>query len=221
MQTHVYVRDMELTERKSLILEFVRRFDELNGYPPSIREIASAVGLRSTKSVKDHLDWLVARGYINRSDRAARAISVNPGAIPGAPARGRLPVIGQVAAGRPILALENITGWVELPGYPADNHFFLRVKGDSMTGDGILDGDLVLVRSQPFVAQGETAVVLVGEEATVKRFRRISGSEIELVPANPAYLPMRFSEGGDPVKVLGKVVAVLRTLEDSPAVLPT
>ena len=104
MQTCVYVGAMELTERKALILEFVRRFDDLHGYPPSIREIASAVGLRSTKSVKDHLDWLVAHGYINRSDRAARAISVNPGALPGA--AQRWPGSAAICAGRSIAATD-------------------------------------------------------------------------------------------------------------------
>jgi repressor LexA len=211
---------MELTDRNKRILEFVRSFDERNGYPPSIREIASAVGLKSTKSVKDHLDWLVARGYLRRSERAARAISVRGAPLGAAGGRG-LPVVGQVAAGKPILAQENITGWIELPGYPAENHFFLRVKGDSMTGDGILDGDLVLVRSQPFVRQDETAVVLVGDEATVKHFHRVSPDVIELVPANPAFQVMTFSPGGEPLKVLGKVVAVLRTLEDPPEILST
>lgn len=208
---------MELTDRKAGILDFVRSFDERNGYPPSIREIAAAVGLKSTKSVKDHLDWLVAHGYMRRSERSARAISVSRQGVTGADAGHRnagLPVIGQVAAGRPILAQENITGWVELPGYPAGNHFFLRVKGDSMTGDGILDGDLVLVRSQPFVQQGEIAVVLIGDEATVKRFHRVSADAIELVPSNPAYPVMTFESGGENLQVIGKVAAVLRTLEE-------
>jgi len=208
---------MELTDRKAGILDFIRSFDERNGYPPSIREIAAAVGLKSTKSVKDHLDWLVAHGYLHRSERAARALSVARRETAGGDAGRRnagLPVIGQVAAGRPILAQENITGWVELPGYPADNHFFLRVKGDSMTGDGILDGDLVLVRSQPFVRQGEIAVVLIGDEATVKRFRRVSADVIELIPSNPAYPVMTFESGGENLQVIGKVAAVLRTLEE-------
>ncbi len=208
---------MELTDRKARILEFVRQFDLRNGYPPSVREIAAAVGLKSTKSVKDHLDWLVAHGFMRRSDRAARAISITSRVDQG----DRLPVVGQVAAGTPVLAQQNITGWVEMPGYGSDRHFFLRVRGDSMQGDAILDGDLVLVRTQPFVEQGEVSVVLVGDDATVKRFYRRGPDEVELAPSNPAYAVQRYGPGSESVRVVGRVVAVLRLLEDFGEAGPT
>lgn len=196
---------MELTERKARILEFVRMHTAEFGYPPTVREIASAVGLRSTKSVKDHIDSLVASGHLCRSDRAARALSL-PRSEAG------LPVMGQVAAGSPILASQDITSRVELPGYDSSRHFFLRVRGDSMTPDGIGDGDLVLVRSQPFVRQSEIAVVLVGEEATVKRVE-VRAGKVRLLSSNPSHRPMAFDPEADGIRVLGKVVAVLRSLE--------
>lgn len=198
---------MILTERRQRILDFVESFHSANGYPPTVREIGAAVGLSSTKSVKDHLDKLIEAGLLNKSGRNARTL------IP-QKAADRIPIVGQVAAGLPILAQQNITGYFTFPGVPPTGHFFLRVKGDSMTGVGILEGDLVLVRSQPFVEQGEIAVVLVGEEATVKRFFLRPGSRVELRPENPAHAKMVYGPSDEHVKVEGKVIAVLRLLED-------
>jgi repressor LexA len=199
---------MILTERRKRILDFVDEFLRDHGFPPSIREIGAAVGLSSTKSVKDHVDKLVEAGLLNRSGRNARTLTLQK------EAGDRIPVIGQVAAGLPILAQENVTGYVSFPGVPSRGHFFLRVKGDSMTGAGILEGDLVLVRSQPFVEQREIAVMLVGEEATVKRFFRRSGNRVELRPENPAHSTMIYGPSDERVSVEGKVIAVLRLLED-------
>jgi len=198
---------MLLTERRQRILDFVESFLRENGFPPTVREIGAAVGLRSTKSVKDHIDILVEAGLMNRSGRSARTLTTSRETA------GRIPVVGQVAAGLPILADQNITGWMTFPDIPPQGHFFLKVRGDSMTGAGILEGDLVLVRSQPFVQQGEIAVVLVGEEATVKRFFLRSRNRIELKPENPSHEPMIYGPG-DSVRVEGKVIAVLRLLED-------
>ncbi len=200
----------ELTERRRAILDFVRGFHSSRGYPPTVREIGRAVGLKSTRSVKDHLDRLVQDGYIERSDRSARALSLGRRA---AQTPGSLPVIGRVAAGMPILAEQNITSHIAIPGIGSRGSFFLEVHGDSMTGAGILDGDLVLVREQPFVEQGQIAVVMVGDEATVKRFYRRPGSRVELVPENPAHQPMSFGPCDSGLKIVGKVVAVLRLME--------
>ena len=199
---------MILTERRQRILDFIENFHAGHGYPPTVREIGAAVGLSSTKSVKDHLDKLVEAGLLNRSGRNARTL------IPQKEPGDRIPVVGQVAAGLPILAQQNITGYFSFPGIPPVGHYFLRIKGDSMTGAGILEGDLVLVRSQPFVEQGEIAVVLVGDEATVKRFFRRSGNRVELKPENPAHEKMIYGPSDERVKVEGKVIAVLRLLED-------
>jgi repressor LexA len=200
---------MVLTDTRARILSFVEKYLSGNGYPPTIREIGAAVGLKSTRSVKDHLDRLVEDGYLARPGRSARAMTL--GRREGGP--GSVPIVGQVAAGRPILAQENITGSFRLPGLGSRGLFFLQIRGDSMTGDGILNGDYVLVRPQPFVEQGETAVVIVGDEATVKHFFR-RGDAIELAPSNPAYQPMLYGPGDETVQVAGKVVGVLRLLEE-------
>ncbi|NLP06118.1 transcriptional repressor LexA [Candidatus Fermentibacteria bacterium] len=201
-----------LTERRRAILEFVRGYYSSHGYPPTVREIGQAVGLKSTRSVKDHLDRLVRDGYIERSDRSARALSLGKRA---ARASDAIPVVGRVAAGTPILAEQNITSHISIPGIGPRGSFFLEVRGDSMTGAGILDGDLVLVREQPFVEQGQIAVVMIGDEATVKRFYKRPGSRIELVPENPAHETRSFGPHDAGLKVVGKVVAVLRLMEKS------
>jgi|WetSurMetagenome_2_1015567.scaffolds.fasta_scaffold02311_13 repressor LexA len=201
---------MDLTARRKAILEFVSSYTEARGYPPTVREIGAATGLKSTKSVKDHLDKLVQSGFLSRAGRTARSLSSPARKVP---ETAGIPIIGQVAAGIPMLAEQNITGWLPFPGVAGDGHFFLRVKGDSMTGAGILDGDLVLVRSQPFVQQGEIAVVLVDDEATVKRFYKRAG-RIELVPENPSHRRMTFGPDSARLRIEGKVVAVLRILED-------
>ena len=181
------------------ILEFLRAFTAENGYAPSVREICAAVGLRSTASVHYHLAELKRQGQIDIDENKNRAITLSEDHQP-----GRIPIIGTVAAGMPILAQENIEGY--LPWDGEDTCFALRVQGYSMINAGILDGDHVVVRPQSTADTGDIVVALLDDEATVKRFRRDTHGGIWLLPENPDYQPL----DGRYAKILGKVKAVYR-----------
>ena len=181
------------------ILEFLRTFTAENGYAPSVREICAAVGLRSTASVHYHLAELKRQGQIDIDENKNRAITLSEAHQP-----GRIPIIGTVAAGMPILAQENIEG--DLPWDGDDTCFALRVQGYSMINAGILDGDHVVVRPQSTADTGDIVVALLDDEATVKRFRRDTHGGIWLLPENPDYQPL----DGRYAKILGKVKAVYR-----------
>lgn len=201
----------ELTARQREFYDFIVSFVEDKSYPPTIREIQHHFRLKSTKGVKDHIDRLVARGYLNRAEGSARALEVV----------GKkesktvdLPVVGRVAAGIPLLADENIEDY-----FPVSKNlvrttgmFLLRVNGDSMKNAAILDGDLLLVRPQPFVDQGTIAVVLIDNEATVKRFYKYN-DRIELHPENPNYEPIVCNTETGLIRVIGKVTALYREME--------
>lgn len=211
----------DLPPRQQQILELIQRTVTEQGYPPSVREIGEYLGLRSPASVHRHLKGLEDAGHIRRDSTKPRAIVVltrraDEPARPSVTTRD-VPLVGRIAAGAPILAEENIEEVMPLPqalvgtGGPL---FMLEVRGDSMIDAGILDGDMVVVRSQPHAENGETVAALIeGEEATVKRLERQPGKVI-LHPANPDYPPMVYTSG---VEVLGKVVAVLRSLASGPA----
>ena len=181
------------------ILEFLRAFTAENGYAPSVREICAAVGLRSTASVHYHLAELKRQGQIDIDENKNRAITLSEAHQP-----GRIPIIGTVAAGMPILAQENIEGY--LPWDGDDTCFALRVQGYSMINAGILDGDHVVVRPQSTADTGDIVVALLDDEATVKQFRRDTHGGIWLLPENPDYQPL----DGRYAKILGKVKAVYR-----------
>ena len=181
------------------ILEFLRAFTAENGYAPSVREICAAVGLRSTASVHYHLAELKRQGQIDIDENKNRAITLSEAHQP-----GRIPIIGTVAAGMPILAQENIEGY--LPWDGDDTCFALRVQGYSMINAGIFDGDHVVVRPQSTADTGDIVVALLDDEATVKRFRRDTHGGIWLLPENPDYQPL----DGRYAKILGKVKAVYR-----------
>ncbi len=201
--------ETELTERQTEILRFIHDHCERNGYPPTVREIGSAVGLASPSTVHAHLAKLESAGHIRRDPTKPRAMLVRlPGGSEPAQAaeeapRG-LPVLGQVAAGAPKLAEEDVEEWVDAP-FGAD--FLLRVTGDSMVMAGILDGDLVAVRQQASAEDGQIVVAMIEDEATVKRLRLRDGVA-ELHPENPAYEPII----SDRTVVVGRVVGVLRNL---------
>lgn len=180
------------------ILAFLRRFSTENGYAPSVREICAAVGLKSTASVHYHLNELKRLGLIEADENKSRAITV-----PDAGSRGRIPILGVVTAGLPILAVENVEGY--LPWSGEDDCFALRVRGESMIDAGILDGDKVIVRRQPTAQNGDIVVALLEDEATVKRFRR-DADGVWLLPENPAFSPI----DGRFATILGRVKAVLR-----------
>lgn len=183
------------SNKRTEILAYLRDFSAQNGYAPSIREIMQAVGLKSTAAVHYHLEELKRSGEITAADGKNRAISVSQ-------TRG-VPIIGVVTAGQPILAVENIEGY--LPWDDEKDCFALRVRGDSMIEAGIFDGDKVIVRPQPTAEHGQIIVALLGDEATVKRLHRKNG-EIWLMPENPAYEPI----DGSQAQILGKVRAVIR-----------
>lgn len=216
-----------LTNRQQQVMEVIEQSLAARGYPPSVREIGEKLGLASPSTTHSHLKALARKGMIERDPAKPRAIRVitprgGPAAdevfsegapaapMPGGPIR-EVPLVGRIAAGSPILAEEHIEDVIPLPEalVGAGALFMLEVRGDSMTGAGILDGDMVVVRSQPQVENGEIAACLVdGEEASVKRFERSNGRVI-LHSDNPSYQPMVFTSG---VEVLGKVVTVLRRL---------
>ena len=211
----------DLPPRQQQILELIRRVVAEQGYPPSVREIGQYLGLRSPASVHRHLKGLEEAGHIRRDSTKPRAIVVlTPRAdepVRPSVATRDVPLLGRIAAGAPILAEENIEEVMPLPealvgaGGPL---FMLEVRGDSMIEAGILDGDMVVVRSQPHAENGEIVAFLIeGEEATVKRLERQPG-KVVLHPANPNYQPMVYSSG---VEILGKVVAVLRRLAAGPS----
>ena len=186
------------SDKQEKILEFLNAYVEENGYQPAVREICAAVGLRSTATVSYHLNELKKQGRIKGEPNKRRAI-----ALPDTQRQGRIPVIGVVTAGLPILAVENIESTIPWDGDP--ECFALRVRGDSMIGAGILDGDKVVVRPQPDADNGEIVVALLEDEATVKRLHR-EKDEVWLLPENPAYTPI----DGRNASILGKVKAVIR-----------
>jgi len=200
-----------LTERQEQVLEFIRETVAGRGYPPSVREIGEAVGLSSPSSVHAQLNSLVEAGAIRKDPAKPRAIVVVDD-HPVEEGRGRVrnvPVLGRIAAGTPILAAENVEEILPLPVDLVGEGpvFLLEIKGDSMIDAGILEGDLVAIRSQRDANDGDIVAALIDdEEATVKRLRRRDGKVI-LVSENPAYEPMEFEDG---VELVGKVISVLR-----------
>jgi repressor LexA len=202
--------DIDLTKRQQEIFDFIKRYSSNHGYPPTVRDIGKAVGLASSSTVHAHLANLEKLGLLRRDPSKPRAIELLDRAVEGvrslvAPAG--LPVVGQVAAGQPVLAEENIEEYVQVPALIGgeDGEYLLRVRGDSMKDAGILEGDYVVVHRQETASDSEIVVAMVGEEATVKRFFR-EPDHIRLQPENPAYEPIRSRE----VRVLGRVVGLLR-----------
>jgi repressor LexA len=205
-----------LSTRQREVLDFIRDTVADRHYPPSVREIGDALGLSSPSTVHAHLSALVKYGYLRRDPTKPRAIEVvdetpSVTALPEREPVRDVPLVGRIAAGTPILAEEQVEEVFPLPEALVGSGpvFMLRVTGDSMVDAGILDGDLVVVRSQPEARDGQLVAALVDdEEATVKRLERRDGTVV-LHSANPAYEPMVFTEG---VAVLGVVVSVLRSV---------
>jgi len=194
-------------QTREKVFRFVR--DRLaGGRPPTVREVMEAFGFRSPQTAREHLDGLVEDGRLKKEPRVARGFRL--------PGRGEaptvmVPLLGRVPAGPLDLAFEDLEGHLPVQTRRAPGELFsLRVRGDSMKDAGIMDGDIVIVRRQPRADVGDIVVAMVGDEATVKRFRMKRG-RIELHPANDAYQPI-VPEPGD-VKILGKVVEVRRVLE--------
>ncbi len=192
-------------ENQQKILDFIKSEIENKGYPPSVREICAAVGLRSTSTVHAHLNHLEAQGLIRRDPTKPRALEVVDGSQP----RGRsVPLVGRVTAGQPILAIENIDEYLTLPQsvLGQGKMFCLRVEGESMIDAGIMDGDLVVLRQQDTAENGEIVVAMNDEdEATLKRIY-YEADRVRLQPENPTMAPIYVKRA----TVLGKLVALIR-----------
>ncbi len=207
-----------MSEKQKNIYRYIVEYIETNSYPPSVREIGEAAGLSSTSTVHGYLQRLEKRGLIHRDESKSRAISIveDPEhSLVHEPKRDfdddmiSVPVVGDVTAGMPILAQENIEEYLTLPRSIAthDDSFVLNVRGDSMVNAGILNGDKIIVRKQNWAQNGDIVVALIEDEATVKTFY-FDDDHIRLQPENDAYEPIRVRE----VNVLGKVIGVFRIL---------
>ena len=197
-----------ITQKQKEILTYIRGEIRKKGYPPSVREICSAVGLRSTSSVHSHLESLEAAGYIHRDSSKTRAIELldEPEEF-SAEELASLPILGRVAAGMPLLATENIEGYFPIPVsmLPNQELFILKVQGESMVVAGNFDGDMVIVARTNVASDGEIVVALIDDSATVKRFYKEKGV-YRLQPENSAMDPIYTRE----VMILGKVIGLLR-----------
>jgi repressor LexA len=202
---------MDLTKRQQEIFDFIKRYSAKYGYPPTVRDIGKAVGLASSSTVHAHLSNLERIGLLRRDPSKPRAIELLDRAAAGVRnlVKPGLPLVGQVAAGQPVLAEENIEDYVQTPSYAGgeDGAYLLRVRGESMQKIGILDGDLVVVKPQDVADDGDIVVALVGEEATVKRFYQ-EPDHVRLQPENDAMEPILSRD----VRVMGKVVGLMRSI---------
>ena len=211
----------KLTDRQNDILIFIQQFTLESGYPPTLREIGKHFQISSTFGVKRHLEALVKKGYINIESNASRGISLVRKGQEDFGNRSlneenvflKIPVVGRVAAGVPIMAIENMEGSLVVdPAFlkRAEDAFALRVKGDSMINAGINDGNLVIVSPNEQARNGDIVVAMLNDEATVKRFE-LADKKIKLIAENDAYLPIEISNGDD-FRLIGKVKGVVRWL---------
>jgi repressor LexA len=204
-----------LGPRQKKILEYILSTVQGRGYPPSVREIADAVGLASPSTVHAHLEALQKKGYLRKDATKPRAIQISyaPGMGPAESTDGirHVPLLGRIAAGAPIQAVEEVEDVLPLPAsIVGDGTFFmLRVKGDSMHDAGIHDGDMVVIRKQDDATSGSIVAALLEDEATIKTLVR-QGSKTILRPENAAYAPIEVD--GENSRILGQVVALLRSL---------
>ena len=209
----------QLTERQQEILLFIEQFRESTGYPPTLREIGKKFSISSTFGVKRHLDALVKKGYLAIESNASRGISRirNDEDMPKYNYENdvfaKVPIVGSVAAGSPITAIENIEGSVVVdPAFikKAEGSFALRVKGDSMINSGIFEGDLVIVTPNKNPVNGEIVVAMLEDEVTVKTFEN-KNNKIRLIPSNDNYQPIEITTDRE-FSIVGKVVGVVRWL---------
>jgi repressor LexA len=203
--------EVKLTKRQQEIFDFIKRYTQEQGYPPTVRDIGHAIGLTSSSTVHAHLSNLERLGILRRDPTKPRAMEVLVDKAKRAIAPAGLPLVGRVAAGSPILAEENIEDYVEVSPLAGGDSgdFLLEVRGDSMKDAGILDGDMVVVRRQETAEDGEIVVAVVGEsEATVKRYFRES-DHIRLQPENKYFEPIR---SADDITVAGRVIGVFRRM---------
>jgi repressor LexA len=203
--------DLDLTKRQKEIFDFIRRYAAKTGYPPTVREIGKAVGLHSSSTVHAHLANLEKIGLLRRDPSKPRAIELlferaKKTILPG---ESGIPLVGNVAAGEPIVAEENVEDYIEIPDVIGgeEGDYILRVRGESMKDAGIFDGDYAVVRPAEEAEDGEIVVALIGDEATVKRLFQ-EDDHIRLQPENKAMEPIRTADA----TVLGRVIGVLRKI---------
>ena len=197
-----------ITKKQTEILEYIKSQILNKGYPPSVRDICTAVNLKSTSSVHAHLETLEKNGYIRRDPTKPRALEIIDDNFNLTRREVvNVPLIGQVAAGQPLLAVENITGYFPIPAefIPKEEVFMLNVKGESMVNAGIYDGDQIIVKQQSTASNGEIVVALVDDSATVKRFYKENG-HIRLQPENDFMEPIIV----DSCEIIGKVIGLIR-----------
>jgi repressor LexA len=213
----------DLTGRQQEIFDFLVEFVQDRGYPPSIRDITRQFGFRSPKAAADHLAALERKGFIQRTPELSRALSIR-GDVSSRAARDRrtgraraatvqLPLVGRIAAGQPLLAVENIEEVLTLDGgfVQEEGAFLLRVVGDSMIDAHITEGDFIIVKPQDSAAAGEIVVALVGEEATVKRFFP-EGDRVRLQPENTRLAPIYVTRDDPEFRVVGRVIGLVRKM---------
>ncbi len=201
-----------LTSRQEMILQFLMDYIQKEGYPPSIREVGKKFGIGSLRGVTVHLDALEKKGYISRANTPRSIRITHPGYQTNTNVV-MLPLLGQIAAGTPILAQEQVEDLIPVPSEMVRNvesAFLLRVRGDSMSGEGILPRDLVVVKPQKTANHGDLVAVLLGDEATVKRIH-YDRDAVRLVPSNPAYVPMIVDR--EDAQIIGRIVGLIRDYE--------
>ena len=206
----------QLTHRQQQVLDYILEHISGNGYPPTLREIAGRFHLSGPRAAVKHLEALQRKGHIRRNTGTSRGIEVlhrKPSPLQPEHTTGSgilVPVLGTVPAGPLDLAVQENGDTLLLdPSMAGEGTFLLQVKGNSMTGDHILPGDMVLVKKQDTADDGDLVVALIDEEATLKRFRR-DGNKITLIPSNPDYQPMIFDGTSHAISIVGKVKAVIR-----------
>jgi repressor LexA len=203
----------ELTHRQKEVLDFLKDFVMGRGFPPTLREIASHLGVKGPKGPQKALRILERKGYLRRVPGGSRALEIIGGSPGHAGEVLSVPIVGRVRAGEPILAVENVEGYIRLDRslLSSENVFLLRVQGDSMVDAHIQDGDFALVKPQSNAENGEIVVALIEDEATIKRIFK-KRDLIRLEPANPAMEPIVVKKGEKRVKIVGKVVGIFRKL---------
>lgn len=199
---------LPLTEKEQAMLDYIAENIKKNGYSPSIRDIRTALNIKSTSTVHTYLERLETKGYIQKENGKSRTLRVD-GADSGKPRGAKVPIVGRITAGAPILAVENYDGYIDFAaqsrGVDQNNLFALKVRGESMIGAGIMDGDIIVVDHRDYAEDGEIVVALIGEEATVKTFYKEEDG-FRLQPENSTMDPIYTKE----LSILGKVIGCVR-----------
>jgi repressor LexA len=211
------MKDKKLTPRQREVLDYISRMIKKTGIPPTIREIGKKSGISSTNGVRAILSSLVKKGYIKRKPLVSRGIElakeVKSSLMTEDSSYVSVPILGRIAAGLPVLAVENIEGSITLDKnfFTGERIFSLRVEGESMKGAGIFDGDYVVARQQPSADKGDIVVAIIGDEATVKKYYPENG-RVRLEPANPEFRSIIVERKAPGFLIAGKVIGLLRKM---------